>query len=109
MCARVGVFSEYRLICLKNGRLRICGSTTTDNFVRAFQYYNLWPLSRSAKRLLMNKDICGLTLTSEEKEENDKVLFGSKQPEESGRVGEFPLRTNSADPTEAIQEEDGAP
>jgi hypothetical protein len=54
-------------------RLRITGSQNATDFLQAFQYYSLWPVSPSALELLKAKRF---TLTTEEKLQNKVVLHG---------------------------------
>lgn len=54
-------------------RLRICGSQSASQFLKAFEYYNLWPLDSGAWRLLKNSQI---NLSREEKMANAQVIYG---------------------------------
>ncbi|CAB9503464.1 expressed unknown protein [Seminavis robusta] len=58
-------------------RLRICGSTSIEGFVDAFDYYSLWPLDRSARDILMEKEIGH---TPEEWRANERALNGDDRP-----------------------------
>lgn len=58
-------------------RLRVAGSQTTNDFLRAFKYYSLWPISHSALQLLKTKTI---RLSPEEAFQNRIVLQGMKLP-----------------------------
>lgn len=64
-------------------RLRICGShgeSAPGNFVRAFEYYNLWPLHPDVREILSNprlkQELCPDNLREEA--DLNRVLFGSK-------------------------------
>ncbi|CAB9518354.1 expressed unknown protein [Seminavis robusta] len=59
-------------------RLRICGSQSTESFMEAFRYYNLWPLESSAKELL--KKTAGFVLSETDEMKNDRVLHGKPRP-----------------------------
>jgi hypothetical protein len=54
-------------------RLRICGSETATDFLKAFRYYSLWPLEKPATALLKKTHV---VCTEEEKTMNNKVLRG---------------------------------
>mmetsp|Transcript_20925 Transcript_20925/g.31538 ORF Transcript_20925/g.31538 Transcript_20925/m.31538 type:complete len:767 (-) Transcript_20925:66-2366(-) len=64
-------------------RLRICGSHGENapvNFVRGFEYYNLWPLHPDVREILSNPRLKKELCPGNQREEVDlnRVLYGSK-------------------------------
>lgn len=64
-------------------RLRICGShgeKAPGNFLRAFEYYNLWPLHDQVRQILSNPKLSKSLRPDDPKEDSElaQVLYGSE-------------------------------
>lgn len=58
-------------------RLRLCGSKTTSNFLKAFEYYPLWNLSKGAKLMLKTESQTNINALSRKVRNKEEVSRGS--------------------------------